>query len=115
MERRPGAELQPADLRQLRRRQIGRERLHQIAAYEGKLEERAGAGELGHQRLYNGLLPRPASDVRVGRIELVLADARVDQGAIAAHVLRALPETPALPAFAARSEERRVGKEGRSR
>ena len=107
MQRRPGAELQPADLHQLGRRQIGRERLHQVAADERQLEERARARELRHQRLQDGLLPRPPCDVGVGRIELVFANARIDQRAVAAHVLYALPEPPALPAFAARV--RRIG------
>src|SRR5207237_9414602 len=37
----------------------------------------------------------------VGWIEHVLANARVDEGAVAAHVLHALPEAPTLPALAA--------------
>src|SRR5207253_10407414 len=72
----------------------------------GQLEEGAGARELRHQRLQDGLLPRAPRDVAVGRIEHVLANARVDQGAVAAHVLHALPEAPALPALATRVDRK---------
>ena len=45
---------------------------------------------------------------RVGRVELVRADPRVDERAPAVHVLRALLEAPALPVVAARRLVRAV-------
>ena len=48
------------------------------------------------------LLARAARDVGLARVEQVLADARVDQRALAVHVLLALREPPALPRRAAR-------------
>ena len=54
------------------------------------------------------LLARAARDVGLGRVELVLADARVDQRPPAVHVLPALGEAPALPCRTALRLERAV-------
>ena len=96
------AELDPAELHQLTGREVGRERLGEIAADERKAQERPGPGELARHRLDHGLLPVGARQVVVRRVELVLADAGVDQGAPAVHLLLALAEPPARPLLAAR-------------
>ena len=52
-------------------------------------------------RLRDCLLSGAAGQVALARVQLVLADPRVDQGALAVHVLRPALEPPALPLLAA--------------
>src|SRR6185312_17414151 len=80
----------PAQLHELPGREIGRERLEQALAVERQLHERPEAQQLVQGCAQYRLLPAAARDVGVARIELVLADARVDQRALPVHVLPAL-------------------------
>src|SRR6185437_9421113 len=97
---RAGAELHPGELDELPRREVRRERLHQVAAAEREPEEGAGARELAQRRLHDLLLAQPAADVGVRRVQLVLANARVDERTVAVHV-HALVEAPTRPLRAA--------------
>ena len=72
---RVGAELDPAELQQLSGGEIGRQRLHEVAADEGELQERARPDELVGHRLDHGLLALAAREVVLGRVEPVLPDA----------------------------------------
>src|SRR6266545_2203341 len=78
--------VEPSELHELERRQIGHERLRQPAADERKLHERAGARHLVQHRAQDVLLTLGARDVGVRRVEQVLAHARVDHRTLAAHV-----------------------------
>src|SRR5207247_7735605 len=71
------AELDPAELEELPGGEVGRERLQQIAADEGQLEERAEARQLRRDRLQHALLPLGARHVALGPVQLVLPDPRV--------------------------------------
>ena len=101
MDRRAGAELAPAQPEELVGREIGRQGLQQAPADERHPDVGAEARELAHHGLQHLLIPLAARDVRLGRIERVLADARVDQRALAVEVHLPLREPPAGPAGAA--------------
>ena len=62
----------------------------------GMREEPVEAHDLVRDRLDDLLLALAAGEVALGRVQLVLADARVDEGAAAVQLLLALPEAPAL-------------------
>src|SRR5688500_16317508 len=86
---RPGrirAEAHPAELQQLTRAEVGRERLDDVVADEGQPEERRGADDLCGQRLDDCLLPVAPRQVVLGRVETVLADARIDDRAATIHI-----------------------------
>src|SRR5438876_790002 len=75
-----GAELVPAEPDGLPRGEVGRERLHEVAAAERQLEEGAETRQLARDRLHDLLLPRATRQVVLGQVLLVLPDARDDQG-----------------------------------
>ena len=56
-------------------REVGRQRLDEVAADEGQPQERARPDELVGHRLDHGLLALAAREVVLGRVEPVLADA----------------------------------------
>src|SRR5947207_8533563 len=87
----------PAELDELPCAQVGAQRLQQALAVERQLQECAEADQLVERRAQDGLLPASTTDVRVAWVELVLADPRVDQGALPVHVLQPLCEAPAFP------------------
>src|SRR5437763_1296675 len=87
--------LYPVELQELPRAQIGGERREQVRAAERQPEERPRARELAQRRLHHLLLVLAARDVGGGRVEPVLADARVDERLMPAEVLHALVEAPA--------------------
>ena len=99
---RPGAEIGPAELKDLPRGEIGCERLDDLAAGERELHRRPEAGHLGRRRLDHLLLAGRASKVRLGWVEPILADPRQDQRAATVHVLLALRKVPARPSPALR-------------
>ena len=74
--------------------------LVELLADERQLHERRDARHLAEDRAQDLLLALGPRDVGVRRVEQVLADARVDHCALAAHVLRSLREAPPLPAVA---------------
>src|SRR5512132_3877804 len=87
----------PPELDELPGGQVGRQRLKQRLPFERQLHECAEAEQLVQRRAQDRLLAAAARDVRVARVELVLADARVDQRALSVHVLPPLREAPAPP------------------
>ena len=91
-----GAELHPAELENCRR-EVGGERFIQRASVEGQQRSVENGGQLRRRGLRHGLLARLPGQVVLGRVELVLADPRVDQRPLAVHVLDARMEAPALP------------------
>jgi len=64
-----------AELEQLPRREVGRQRLDEVAALERHLRERPDRRELRADGLDHGLLACAAREVRLRRLELILADA----------------------------------------
>src|SRR4029077_8529415 len=90
------------------RREVGREGLHQVASHERQVEKGPDARELGRDRLDNLLLARRASQIFLARIEAILPDARVDQRALAVHMLWPLLEMPAVPRTAFGVVERAI-------
>ena len=104
---RTGAEVCPPELEQLPGGQIGRQRLDHLAAEERHAQSGPEPGQLRSGSLHHLLLTPAAGEVGLGWVELVLADAGVDERTLPVHVLFALGEAPAGPGVAAR--RRRVG------
>ena len=94
-ERASRTESHPAELREFPRREIRGEWRCEIAAHERKAEEGPEARDLISDSVGHDLLAVATRDVGVGRVELVRADARVDEGSPSVHVLHALLEAPA--------------------
>src|SRR5579862_5549257 len=97
-----GAELHPAELHEVPGGHVGRDRRKQVRPVERQREEARRARELRKRRLHDRLLVLLPLEVRPGRVELVLSDARVDERRVPVHVLRPLREAPAGPLLATR-------------
>ena len=88
----------PAELDELPGRQVGGQRFQERVAVEREPHHGPEAEQLGHHGAHDRLLAQAACDVAVGRVELVLPDARIDERALPVHVLQAFVESVAVPA-----------------